>query len=161
LAKLQSRLAGFVFVLLLAAHGAMVLLSLYPTSEALWWVNVRFAREARPLLEAIDAIALGNSMAVLAILCGLIAFALVSSRMKRPLWPAAASHIALGAVVYTAVTSFSRVQGRVDSAGLGDWAAHAGRLDTSQYGLIALGLMLVVACFFAHVEMLRRTHGRT
>jgi hypothetical protein len=157
LAKLQSRLAGCVFVLLLTAHVAMVLLSVYPTSAVLWQVNITFAREARPLLEVIDWIAAGDSVAVLAILCGLTVLAFASAKMKRKLWPAAASHIALGAVVFTAFTSFSRLQGRVQSASLGDWAAHAGRLDTSQYGLIALGLMLVVACFFAHVEMLRRT----
>ena len=157
MAKLQSRLAGCVFVLLLAAHIAMVLLSIYPTSTALWWVNVAFAREARPLLEVIDAIATGNSVAVFVILCGLIALAFASAKTKRKLWPSAASHVALGAVVYTAIASLSRVQSRVQSASIDDWAAHAGRLDTSQYGLIALGLILVVACFFAHIEMLRRT----
>jgi hypothetical protein len=156
--KFQSYLAGSAFALLLAAHIAMALLNAYPINEFLWYLNIAFARDVRPLLQHIDTLAGGSAVVTILALSGLALLCIVSARKTLRLLAAANCHIALIMFVFLAASSYRRTYpvGLPADDKLVSLAAH---LSLVQYGIAALLLVLLAACLWSHVEILRRGFG--
>jgi hypothetical protein len=152
--KFQSYLAGSAFALLLAANIAMELLAAYPASQYLWHLNITFAREARPLLQHMDALAGGSSALTILALVGLALLCVVAARANMRLLAAANCHIALIMLTFLAARSYIRTY---PHGLLGDdLLSLASRLSLVQVGMVAFMLMLSAACVHSHVEILGR-----
>lgn len=153
--KLQSYLAGSVFALLLAAHIAMELLNANPASPYLWHVNIIFAREARPLLQHMDAFAGGSSAVTILILGGLAMLCIAAARGNMRLLAAGNCHIALIMLIYIASRSYVRTYpyGLPASDTLTSLGAN---LSVVQFGGLGFMAVLSVACVASHVDILGR-----
>lgn len=153
--KFNSYLAGSAFALLLGAHVAMEMLAAYPASQHLWYVNIVFAREVRPLLQHMDVFAGGRSMVTIVSLGGLALLCIASALANMRLLATANCHIALVMFIFVAARSF----GRTYPYGLdtqGTLAALAARLSGVQIGMAVLLMALAVVCVMTHVEFLGR-----
>jgi hypothetical protein len=153
--KFQSYLAGSVFALLLAAHIAMELLNANPASQYLWHVNIIFAREARPLLQHIDAFAGGSSAVTILILGAFAMLCIAAAKANMRLMAAANCHIALIMLIYIASRSYVRTYpyGLPASDTLASLGAH---LSAVQFGGLGFLAMLSVVCVLSHIEILGR-----
>ncbi len=153
--KFQSYVAGSAFALLLAAHIAMELLDAHPANPYIWHVNIIFAREARPLLQHIDAFAGGSSVATILILSGLAILCVAAAKTNMRLMAASNCHIALIMLIYIASRSYVRTYpyGLPPTDTL---AALGADLSVVQLGGLGLMTVLSVACVVSHVDILGR-----
>lgn len=153
--RFQGHLAGSAVALLLAAHIAMELLHAYPVNQYLWHVNIIFAREARPLLQHIDALADGRSTVTI---LGLGAFALlcVAAGHAR-IWLLAAvnSHVVLTAFLFLGARSYMRTYpyGLPDN---GTLVSLATEVSVVQFGIAAFVVALAFVCVRSHIDILGR-----
>lgn len=153
--RLQNAIAGLVFVILFASAASMQLLSYFPTNSALWYVNVNFAREARPVLELLDQLpfaGLAQNMLIVVIMVALCVFASCSNNR---ILTSATTHTALYAAVFAGVASYSRTFGNLEAASLNasDLWATTGALDPSQLALTGLLALLFLSCLFNHYQI--------
>lgn len=153
--RFQSCLAATAFVLLLGAHLAMALLDAYPANPYLWHVNILYAREAWPLLQAIERLTGGNSavsVLTLGVLAGLCVLAAIA---RLRLLAAANCHIALLMLTFLAARSYMRTfpYGLPADDALLSLAA---RLSVVQLGMAVLIGLLAVACVQSHIEFAGR-----
>lgn len=153
--KYNSYLAGTAFALLLSAHIAMEMLAAYPASQHLWYVNIVFAREVRPLLQHMDVFAGGRSMVTIVSLGGLALLCIASALANMRLLAAVNCHIALIMFIFVAARSYGRTYPYgVDTHDT--LAALAARLSGVQIGMAVLLMALAVVCVLTHVEFLGR-----
>lgn len=154
--KLTGNLSGCVFALFLGAYIAMELLSVYPSNGLLWRVNIGFAREVRPLLEAIDTLAGNSTTATALALSGLAAISVASAKYGMRLLAASVCHIALVMVLFVVLKSLYRNSPSGLLIGLSDPLAFAAGLSAAQYAMLALTFILAAICLQNHVSLLSR-----
>lgn len=154
--KLTGYLSGCVYALFLAGYIAMVLLSVYPGSGFLWQVNLAFAREVRPLLEHIDMLAGGSSVATILCLSGFAGLSVAAARNSLRLLAAGLCHIALAMVLFVLVKSLQRMSPRGLSVLFGEPAELLSGLTVSQYVLITFAGALGTLCLASHVSIFSR-----
>jgi hypothetical protein len=153
--RLQNAIAGLVFIIVFASAASMQLLSYFPTNATLWYLNVNFAREARPVLELLDHLpfaGLAQNMLIVVFMAALCVFA---SRSNNKILTSATTHTALYAAVFAGIASYSRTFGSLEAASLTaiDLRATTGALDTSQLALSGLLALLLASCLFNHYQI--------
>ncbi|MGI9293760.1 MAG: hypothetical protein ACR2PS_07230 [Pseudomonadales bacterium] len=153
--RFQNTVAGLVFAVLLASAASMQLLSYFPASGALWYININYAREARPVLELMDFLPFAGPVQNMLIIVGLIGLCGLAVHTKKVMLTSATTHIALYAAIFAGGASFSRTFGTLESASLatGDVREMAVAMDPSQLALIWLLILLLASCLFHHYQI--------
>ncbi len=153
--RIQNAAAALVFFMLLLSAASMWLLSHFPTSSTLWYLNINYAREARPVLELLDQLPLAGHLQNGFIMLAMLALCWVAMRSKNKILTSATTHTALYAVLFAGVASFSRTFGNLEAAGLAtvDLRAATGAMNTSQLALVVLLALLFVSCLLNHYQI--------
>lgn len=153
--RLQNAIAGLVFIIVFASAASMQLLSYFPTNSTLWYVNVNFAREFRPILELLDQLPFAGLAQNMLIVSVMIALCVFASCSKNKILTSTTTHTALYAVVFAGMVSYSRTFGNLEAASLTavDLLATTGAMDTSQLALSGLLALLLVSCLFNHYQI--------
>lgn len=153
--RLQNTIAALVFLILLVSSICMQLLNLYPTNETLWYLNITYAREARPVLELLNYLPFHTVAQNILVILGLIGLCAFAGLRKSKIMTAATSHLAFYTAIFAAIASYSRTFGSVEAASLSsiDVAAFAGALDPAQLALTLLIMVLCITCLFSHYQI--------
>lgn len=153
--RLQNAVAGLVFIILFASAASMQLLSYFPTNSTLWYLNVNYAREARPVLELLDHLPFAGLAQNMLIVAAMVSLCVAASRSNNKILTSATTHTALYAAIFAGVASYSRTFGNLEAASLTsiDLLASTGVLDTSQLALTGLLALLLVSCLFNHYQI--------
>ena len=154
--RLQNTIAAVVFVILLVCATCMQLLNSYPSSGALWYLNVTFAREARPVLELLDHIAFAGLTQNILIILALIGLCGLAVYRNCKMLTSATTHLALYAVIFAGIASYSRTFGSLKAASVSatDMAALAGALDPGQRALTMIIVILLITCLINHYQII-------
>lgn len=153
--RLQNSVAGLVFIILFASAASMQLLSYFPANGALWYLNVNYAREARPVLELLDTLPLPGLMQNMLIISALIVLCGLAVRYNSRLLTSATTHTALYAAIFAGLASYTRTFGSLEAASLAsiDMGAATSAMDTSQLTLVGLLALLLLSCLFNHYQI--------
>jgi hypothetical protein len=152
--KLQGYLAGSVFALLLMANVAMELLNAFPANQYLWHLNLLFAREARPLLQHLDALAGGGSAITLVALGGLALVSIAAAHLRLRLVAAVNCHVALILMLFLGTRSYARSFPYGIPAD--DIVGALGSVSLVQMGIAAIMLALAGTCVRCHIDYVHR-----
>ena len=87
--RLQNAIAALVFAMFLACCVCMQLLNLFPANDLLWYLNITYAREARPVLELFSHLPLASLVQNCLILLALIALCGMAIRHRSRILTAA------------------------------------------------------------------------
>ncbi len=162
----QNAIAALIFAILLAASAAMHLLSVYPTSSLLWFLNIQFAREVRPLLELADFVPAPGAVTVVATVGGLLYLCRLATRRGDRMMTAATTHSALFCAVYASITSYGANMG-VQISSVSDlvvFASATTSLDPIKQAMAIMVAVLFVTCLCNHFgivrELLRDVRGK-
>ena len=153
--RLQNSVAGLVFIILFASAASMQMLSYFPTSSTLWYLNVNYTREARPVLELLDHLPFASLAQNMLIVGAMVVLCVVASRSNNKILTSATTHAALYAAIFAGVASYSRTFGNFEAASLTsiDLLATTHVLDPSQLALTGLLALLLVTCLFNHYQI--------
>lgn len=154
--RLQNAIAGLVFVILLASCVAMQLLQLFPASGTLWYLNITFAREARPVLELLDFLPFQGLAQNCLVFLGMIGLCILAVRRGSKIMTATNAHVALYAAVFAGIASHSRTFGDIRSASTNpaDMVAMASALDPGQMALVIILATLLITCLASHYQII-------
>ena len=153
--KIQNAVAGLVFAILFASAASMQLLTYYPANEALWYINLNYAREARPVLELLDYLPFGGPLQNMLIIASLIGLCGLAVAKQKVMLTSATTHTALYAAIFAGIASFSRTFHTLESASLAsaDVRGMASAMDPSQLALTGLVIVLLLSCLFNHYQI--------
>lgn len=154
--RIQNVVAGSVFALFLLCTAAMALLARYPASDWLWYLNINYAREARPVLELLDYLPFAGLYQNMLIIAAMIALcALAVHRNCRKL-TTATSHVALYAMGFAVIASSGRSLGSLQATNLivTDVPQFAAAMDTGQMTMSVLLGVSLVSCLAIHCQII-------
>ena len=153
--RVQNILAALVFSLLLACCLAMQLLQWFPANSTLWYLNITFAREARPVLELMQYLPFDGLAQNTAIILAMLGLCVYATRRKSLMLTSATTHTAAYIAVFAVLASSFRTFRSFDaaSASATDIATYTNVLGTGQ---LALGIVLMLslsACLVNHYQI--------
>jgi hypothetical protein len=150
--------AGVLGVFFLAQLFAY-LLYLYPRSEWLWFLSVRLNREARPILDLLDAAFTLPPLVSCAVLAGFCAVPLVFCLRRSWLGTSVFGHIALLVALLPVSIAMQEASVPASYASLADAAELAARNINTSFWLLAACALLPL-CILNHVAFFRDLRRR-
>lgn len=154
--RLQNTMAAVVFIILLACASVMQLLNFFPGNSTLWYLNLTFAREARPVLELFDYLPFASLTQNLSLIGLLIGLCVLATYRKNKLLTSATTHIALYGAIFAGIASYSRTFGSMQAASnsASDMIAFTTALDPSQRALTAIVAIMLITCLMNHYQII-------
>ena len=164
--KVQNLLASVVFSVLLAACVLMQLLQWYPSNSTLWYLNITYAREARPVLELFQFLPFDGLYQNIGLVTAMLLLCGIAIRRKSLLLTSATTHIAAYAAIFAVIASSYRTFGNLKaaSASATDFVAFASAMEPGQMALMATLFVGLLSCVCNHcqiiTDMLREKFSR-
>lgn len=158
---LQCLLAACVFCVFFLAQSFAYLLYLYPRSEWLWFLSVKFNREAKPVLDLFDAAFPLTPLASCAILAGFCLVPLVFCFKRSWLGISAFGHLALLVALFPVSIAMQDASAEVSYASLAGVAEFAARNTSTSIWAMAACVLLPL-CILNHIAFFlgrRRAQG--
>jgi hypothetical protein len=153
--RVQNVLAALVFSLLLACVACMQLLQWYPANETLWYLNITFAREARPVLELFQYLPFDGLVQNAAIVLSMLGICVLATRRRSLMLTSATTHVAAYVAVFAVLASGFRTSRGFEaaSASAADLAGLTGTLEPGQLALAIVLAISVLACLVNHYQI--------
>ena len=154
--KVQNLLASVVFSVLLAACVLMQLLQWYPSNSTLWYLNITYAREARPVLELFQFLPFDGLYQNMGLIAGMLALCGIAIYRKSMLLTSATTHVAAYAAVFAVIASSYRTFGNLKAASVSatDIVAFASSMEPGQMALLATFFVGLLSCVCNHCQII-------